>query len=391
MPEFEQHGYQGFWIPGRHLDGEHGVVVVIKRRFNVNTVEAICEPSDETPPVAVMAEFYDDADPPDVSVRHPAEIAVEKARVDLIVRGTAFAPGGKPVPEFECSIRIPSVIERRLRIVGDRTCEWFPPLKDLTYKDLSKGEEWEWLEPEFSDPKPIDKLALRYEHAYGGWAKLVMTEDEEEMAEEAQAIGEVVEDRRERKKEIEAELKAEEEGKKKAAADKGKPKVLDEATQKKADAAFADDGEEKRDGATTMLSTDLAARIDAEDAADDGMKITSALRLGEHLPESPDQLEGEAEADVDPDADAPEDGADAEDDEDEDEDDRFTSNKTQSLNLADLKKEDELRKKLAADAEDRRRDLKDQDGVLRNRREEYGDLKLHGDDWAAAYMRQRPK
>ena len=387
MPEFEQHGYQGFWLPGRRLNGDHGIVVVIKRRYNINNVEATCEPSDETPPVAFMAEFYDDADPPNVSVRHPGEIAPEKRFVDVMVRGTAYAPGGQAVPEFTVEMRIPGVVTRRLRIVGDRKCIWYPPMKDLAYKDLAKGETWQWLDPDFSEPALVDKVPLRYENSYGGWGKIVLSDDELEMAEEAQGVAEVQEKRRERKKEIEEEIKAEEKAAKEAGSKKKEPKPKDEKAQKLAEKAFGD--EEESSGTTRVLDADLVARLNAEADADDGMKITSALRLGRDLPDRPEDLP------------EPEEAAGDEDEEEEGEPEAkevdpmadffSTSEKTQSLDLNALKAQDELRELLEDEDDRRARELKDEEGVLKNRATEFGDIKLHGDDWAAEYIRERPK
>ncbi|TNF24229.1 MAG: DUF2169 domain-containing protein [Deltaproteobacteria bacterium] len=390
MPEFEQHGYQGFWLPGRRLNGDHGVVVVIKRRYNVNTVEAICEPSDETPPVAFAAEFHDDADPPNVSVRQPSEIAPEKRFVDVMVRGTAYAPGGKPVPEFAVEMRIPGVVTRRLRIIGDRKCIWYPPMKELTYKDLAKGETWAWLDPDFTDPEPIEKLPLRYENAYGGWGKIILSDDEMEMAEEAQGVAEVQEKRRERKKEIEEEIKAAEKADKDAAAKKKEPKPKDEKAQKLAQKAFGD--EEEHSGTTRVLDADLVARLNAEADADDEMKVVSALRLGRDLPDRPEDVEPEdaaAEGEGDGDEDA--EGEAAPKEKDPMADFFSGSEKTQSLDLEALKQSDELRELLEEEDERRARQLKDEEGTLRDRATEFGDIKLSGDDWAAQYMRQRPK
>jgi len=391
MPEFEQHGYQGFWLPGRRLNGDHGVVVVIKRRYNVNTVEATCEPSDETPPVAFTAEFHDDADPPNVSVRQPSEIAPEKRFVDVMVRGTAYAPGGKPTTEFEVEMRIPGVVSRRLRIIGDRKCVWYPPLKDLTYKDLAKGEQWQWLDPDFTDPEPLTELPLRYENAYGGWGKIILSEDELEMAEEAQDVAEVQEKRRERKKEIEEEIKATEKAGKEAKKKKKEDKPKDAKAEQLAHKAFGD--EEDSGGITRTLDADLIARLNAEEEADDGMEIASALRLGRDLPDRPEDLEPEDTAAEEGDEDEEDDdeGGDEEKEEDPMADFFSGSEKTQSLDLDALKQNDELKELLEDEDERRARELKDEEGVLKNRATEFGDIKLSGDDWAASYIRQRPK
>ncbi len=388
MPEFDQHGYQGYWLPARRLDGDHGIVVVIKRRFAVDVPSATCGPADDTAPVRFACEYHDDDDPPNVSVKAAAEVAIEKTNVDIIIHGTAYAPNGKPVPSFDCGVRIPNVIERRLRIFGERTCEWFPPLKELTYKDLAEGEEWEWLDPDFSDPQPIAKLPLRYEFAYGGWGVLVLTEDEQEMAEESQAVNEMLEERRARKKEIEQELIAEEEAKEAAAKEAKAPKkggITDEKAQELADKAFADDGAERgHDGVTRVIDASIIARLAAEEG--DDLDIASPLRLGQNLPDVPEDT-----AVADDEEQAAEEADGAEEEEPEEEDERFTGNKTQMLDISKLNLEDELSQDLHEASVERQAALKDEEGTLRDRDARFGDIKLYGDDWAAQYVGKRKK
>ena len=138
MPEFEQHGWQGFWLPGRRCSGQYGIVVIVKRRFDVDTMDALCKPV-PTDPVSLMAEYFDDGEVPMVSVRHPSEIAYEKPNCDVMVRGTAYAPGGKAVPQYFVMVgggtttagatfartaakvparRIPEVVERLIHFYG---------------------------------------------------------------------------------------------------------------------------------------------------------------------------------------------------------------------------------------------------------------------------------
>ncbi|PIE20192.1 MAG: hypothetical protein CSA66_01150 [Proteobacteria bacterium] len=384
MPDLEQHGYQIFWLPGRRVDGSHGIMVAVKKRFKVNTFEATCEPTDETPPVTLAQEFHDDADPPDVSVAKASEIALDKPLVDLIVQGTAYAPGGEPTPQFDVGFRIPHLIERKLRIFGDRKAIWYPPVKELTYKELAKGEQWQWLDPDFSEPQPIDKLPLRYEHAYGGWGKIVLSEDELELAEEAQAIGKLKDERRKRKKEIEEELLAEQEteaaGDKPEAPEKGGG-LDDEQTARLADEAFSDEVEaETKDGATQVLDADVVARLNAlDDAKDSELKVASKYYLGDD--------------DTPPEAAAPDNGE-GDGDGDGEGDEFFSSSEgaTRSLDLSSLAGEsDELKELLDEEGAARKATLDDEEGARRWRTEGMGDIQLYGDDWAAQYMSKRPK
>jgi len=381
MADFEQHGWQGFWLPGRRVSGQHGIVVVVKRRFDVDMMSATCTPA-ATSPVAITQEPYDDAEPPLVSYRHPSEIAIEKPKVDIIVRGTALAPGGKPVPQFDVEMRIPNVVTSRLRIFGNRHLIWYPPVKWLTAEDVAKGEAWIWPDPDFSEPEPIDKLPLRYEHAFGGSAKILMTPDVQAMAEEAAVVGEVVEERREKKKEILEALKKEEEAKNKKPEDKPKPK--DEKAAKLAAKAFGEEsGEQKLDDAT-------AKKLAAAEAADDGMKIVSALRLGQDMPDTAAEADALKAADAAAEAAKKKDGKKDADEapKEEDPNAKFfsgTDGATSMLDISKLNLDDEFKDVLDTRAKAEARKLKDEEGTLRDRATEFGDLKLSDDGWAAKY------
>lgn len=390
MAEFEQHGWQGFWLPGRRVSGEHGIVVVVKRRFEVDMMSATCNPV-ATPPVALTQEAYDDGEPPMVSYRHPCEIAIEKPNVDIIVRGTAHAPGGKPAPQFDVELRIPNVVTNKLRIFGNRHLIWYPPVKWLTQEDIAKGEQWIWPDPDFSEPEPIDKLPIRYEYAYGGWAKIMYTSDVQAMAAEAQMVGQVVAERRERKKEIVEELKKEEEAKAKKD-EKPKPKG-DEKAAKLAEKAFGGAGGEQK------LDDETAQKLADEEAKDDGMKVVSAYRLGKDMPESAEQAEAEKAAEeAAAAAKADKDGKGKKKDEEapaeEDPNAKFFSGgdgATSMLDVSKLNLEDEFADQLEERAKVEARKLKDEEGTLRDRATEFGDIQLHDDSWAAKYLNTRPE
>ncbi len=386
MPEFEQHGWQGFWIPGRKCNGQHGVAVIIKRRFEVDMMSATCRPA-VTPPVTLMQEPYDDGDPPYVSMRAPGEIWVEKPRVDIIVRGTAYAPGGKPVPQFDVEMRIPKLLESKLRIIGDRHLIWYPPVKWLTPEDIAKGEAWIWPDPDFSEPEPIAKLPLRYEYAYGGWAKLIQTPDVAAIAQEQKVIAEVVEERREKKKEILEQLKKEEEAKNKKP-EKEKPKG-DEKAAKLADKAFGDGGGEQK------LDDETAKKLAEDEAKDDGMKVVSAYRLGKDMPETADEADAQKAAEAaQAKKDAGDEGEEEAEEKPEDPNAKFFSGADGATSMLDISKldlEDEFSGELDARAKAEARKLKDEEGTLRDRATEFGDIEISDDSWAAKYIRARPE
>ena len=93
-------------------------------------------------------EAYEDDDgtgPP----RYEFDFAPYKPRADVMAVGTAYAPQRRPVPSFPVSMRI-GPVSRDLTVIGER--RWvrtFPFAK-------------------MSDPRPIERCALRYQQAFGG-------------------------------------------------------------------------------------------------------------------------------------------------------------------------------------------------------------------------------
>lgn len=93
-------------------------------------------------------EPYDpDADPPG-SLRYEHDFALFKPRADVLVVGTAHAPGGRPAAAFEVAMRVGS-LAKRLRVVGERS--------------------WRagFLGGKVTEPEPFVTLPLRYEFAFG--------------------------------------------------------------------------------------------------------------------------------------------------------------------------------------------------------------------------------
>ncbi|MGM0575630.1 MAG: DUF2169 domain-containing protein [Myxococcota bacterium] len=373
MPEFEDSGFKGMWLPGRRLSGDHGLVVVAKRRFLVDLASADCEPAEETPDVLLVPEYTNEDDPATSSVDRAADAALDKRRVDVVVRGTAYAPGGQPAPEFEVGLRITGVLERRLRIVGPRVARWVAPKKLLGDKEKAKGEVQEYPPPEFTEPQPIEKLPLRYELAYGGTASIVLEEDDQEVAEEHQEEAKEKEARRKRKKEIEAELRAEEEAKAeeaeaaKAAEESG---VADEEARAKADEAFREEG-------TRTLDAEVIRSLEEEEAEGEEMVAVSEYRLGRDLPDRPEEEEEEAGAEEEGAEETEEEEAEGGDPEEE----SPFSEGTKTLDVSDLEPEDELRQVLDEEERRRREALKDEEGTQVIRTEGMEDVTLADDEW----------
>ena len=88
VPDFEKAGYQGHWLPGRRISGDHGLVIVVKRRFDVDTASARCAPADITEPVVLCTEFADPENAAEV-IRHLAEFHRSGGTVVLVTHGEA--------------------------------------------------------------------------------------------------------------------------------------------------------------------------------------------------------------------------------------------------------------------------------------------------------------
>jgi len=101
------------------------------------------QPADEQMPVTAADEHF--GDPASSSVRYEAQIAMEKRRVDVLVNGTAYAPGARPTPALVAELHA-GEIHKRVRVIGDRF-------------RMPGGP---------SSPKPFLTMPVIYERAYGG-------------------------------------------------------------------------------------------------------------------------------------------------------------------------------------------------------------------------------
>ena len=81
------------------------------------------------------------------SVRYEADFAPEKPRVDVLVNGRAYAPGGGKAERVQVSVRVGDIF-KELVVVGDR--------------------EDSGMLGAFAKPRPFDTLPIVYERAYGG-------------------------------------------------------------------------------------------------------------------------------------------------------------------------------------------------------------------------------
>jgi hypothetical protein len=101
----------------------------------------------EQAPLCMADEHY--GEPDRTSTRIESDIAPYKPRLDVIVNGTAYAPGDTPADAFGAAIRI---YERTRSVLVSGPRQW-------------KRGVTGWA---LTDPAPLSALALRYEYASGG-------------------------------------------------------------------------------------------------------------------------------------------------------------------------------------------------------------------------------
>ncbi len=120
------------------------VVVVVKGTF-VPGVGGAWVPCPEDDQAGCTGEvFWDDDDAQ--SLRYDTDFALFKRQAEVLLAGTAHAPGGAPTTSVVVSFRFGGV-QRALAVFGERT--------------------WTALGG-LSTPKPFTSLPLRWEHAFGG-------------------------------------------------------------------------------------------------------------------------------------------------------------------------------------------------------------------------------
>lgn len=79
-----------------------------------------------------------------------SEFWTTKYATDVVVRGNAFAPYGKPVNSMRVFVRVGNTT-KQIQVWGERIAEWKPNVR-----------------PVFSQPEPFIEVPLIYANAYGG-------------------------------------------------------------------------------------------------------------------------------------------------------------------------------------------------------------------------------
>lgn len=134
-------------LPGQSPDGAYILGVLVKRTYGI-VAGGECTRAGEDRAVVPGDVFWDD--PMNSSVRHESDLVPFKVATDVVLNGTAHAPGGVARRSFLVSLQVG---ERRkaIQVIGDRVARY-------------AGD----APPAITEPAPFTTMELRYERAYGG-------------------------------------------------------------------------------------------------------------------------------------------------------------------------------------------------------------------------------
>jgi hypothetical protein len=134
-------------LPGQSPEGSPILAVLVKRSYRI-VPGGRCTRADEDAPLVPGDMFWED--PMTSSVRHESDLVPFKLATDVVLNGTAYAPGGQPSQTFTTSLQVGGR-RKVIQVVGDRRAHY------------ANGGP-----PAITDPSPITRMELRYERAYGG-------------------------------------------------------------------------------------------------------------------------------------------------------------------------------------------------------------------------------
>jgi hypothetical protein len=132
---------------GRSKDGVHEWIVSVKATFDITPDGQLALAAGQLDPL-IVPEYY--GEPGVSSLRYEADLVSMKPTTDLVINGTAYAPGGRPSTEFPVAIRVGSIY-KVLTVRGNRTWE------SGTLGVKPSGTE------------PVTQVPIVYERAYGGY------------------------------------------------------------------------------------------------------------------------------------------------------------------------------------------------------------------------------
>jgi hypothetical protein len=150
MPEPRLDNRTDFAVVSRVLldsDGEK-LVTMVKATFECPAQGGTLELAPKSRRRGLRSKDFPWGEPEISSIAYPADVCVRKPATDVLVVARAHAPGGKPVPSFDAYVGV-GPLRKAIRIHGLRV--------------------WEVNGAGISAPRPVDKIEMRYDYAWGGF------------------------------------------------------------------------------------------------------------------------------------------------------------------------------------------------------------------------------
>jgi hypothetical protein len=132
---------------GRDKEGVHEWIVAVKAIYDILPDGSVSLSEEQLEPL--LAPEYNGEDGVS-SLRYEADLVSPKPTTDVLINGTAYAPGGRPSTDFMVEARI-GQIQKTIRVKGNRV--W----KRGAFGHTATSAE------------PITELPIIYERAYGGY------------------------------------------------------------------------------------------------------------------------------------------------------------------------------------------------------------------------------
>lgn len=131
---------------GRDKHGVHEWLVAVRATFDIQS-DGRVSLADEQPPPLLAAEHSGNDGVS--SLRYEADVVGPKPTTDVLLNGTAYAPGGRPTSTFDVVLRV-GRMNKTLRAIGDRVWQ----------------RQVSGIGP--STPQPTSSIPICYERAFGG-------------------------------------------------------------------------------------------------------------------------------------------------------------------------------------------------------------------------------
>jgi hypothetical protein len=156
-----------------HFPAELGkrcfICVVVGRSYKVDSVEGKSVPDEEPAELALIDEQVEGQDPFAASLLRPSDMEPMKRRQDVLMVGTARAPGGEPALTWDVKLQVGEWV-KAVKIVGPRRYHHVEASK--------KGKKRLPRPPVFDEPSAVAEVPLRYEYAFGGKGRYVPDDPE---------------------------------------------------------------------------------------------------------------------------------------------------------------------------------------------------------------------